>query len=96
MCDTKKKTYPASLGVSSLIGTRPDQQDSLYGEVLEDSTVAILCDGMGGLESGALASQSAIQIFAEDYEKRDITMKIPLFLRFLERRFRLSRQRHTP
>ncbi|MBO4997994.1 MAG: serine/threonine-protein phosphatase [Lachnospira sp.] len=81
MCETKRKSYPASLGVSSLIGTRPDQQDSVYGEVLPDSTVAILCDGMGGLQSGALASQSAIQTFAEDYEKRDTTMKVPFFLR---------------
>lgn len=81
MCETRKYSYPVSLGVSSLIGTRPEQEDSVYGEVLTDSAVAILCDGMGGLQRGALASQSAIQTFAEDYEKRDVTMKIPFFLR---------------
>lgn len=81
MCKMVTKPYQVSLGVSSLIGTRPDQQDSVYGEILEHSLVAILCDGMGGLQEGALASQTAIQTFAEDYEKRDITMKIPLFLR---------------
>ncbi|MDD5949731.1 MAG: serine/threonine-protein phosphatase [Lachnospiraceae bacterium] len=81
MCERVTKPYPVSLGVSSLIGTRPDQQDSVYGEILEHSLVAILCDGMGGLQEGALASQTAIQTFAEDYEKRDRTMKVPIFLR---------------
>ncbi len=81
MCDTNKKPRRLSLGVSSLIGTRPDQQDSVYGEVHKDSAMAVLCDGMGGLNGGALASQTALQTFAEDYEKRDRTMKIPYFMR---------------
>jgi serine/threonine protein phosphatase PrpC len=81
MYNTEDSSYTVSLGVSSLIGTRPNQQDSVYAEILEDSLVAILCDGMGGLESGEIASQTAIQTFAEDYEKRDKTMDIPNFLK---------------
>ncbi len=71
-----------TLGVSSLIGTRPDQQDSVYAEILEDSVVAVLCDGMGGLERGELASRKAVEVFAEDYEQWDRSAHtVPDFLR---------------
>ncbi len=80
MYDEIKNSYQVSLGVSSLIGTRQEQQDSVYGEILEDSVVAIICDGMGGLQHGALASQVAIQTFAEDYENKDPAISIPMFL----------------
>ncbi|MCR4717313.1 MAG: protein phosphatase 2C domain-containing protein [Lachnospiraceae bacterium] len=71
-----------TLGVSSLIGTRPEQQDSVYAEILEDSVVACLCDGMGGLDKGELASQTAIFTFAEDYDKWDrSSLSVPDFFR---------------
>lgn len=80
MCDVGGGC-PCTLGMSTLIGTRPDQQDSIYGQITGDSLVAVICDGMGGLEAGALASQSAVRTFAEDYEKRDRSMSIPKFLK---------------
>lgn len=76
-----EKRYELSLGVSTLIGTRPDQQDSVYAENLGRFVMAVLCDGMGGLQGGALASQKAMQTFVEDYEKRDKEKEIPLFLK---------------
>lgn len=81
MYDKNEGLLQATLGVSSLIGTRPDQQDSVYGEVFSDSLVAVICDGMGGLKGGSTASQTAIQVFAEDYEKRDTSVPIPKFLK---------------
>ena len=81
MCDKNNNQLQATLGVSSLIGTRPDQQDSVYGENYGDSLVAIICDGMGGLKGGSAASGTAVQVFAEDYEKRDTTVPIPKFLK---------------
>ncbi len=71
-----------TLGVSSLIGTRPEQQDSVYAEILEDSVVACLCDGMGGLAKGDIASQTAMCTFVEDYDKWDkASLSVPDFLR---------------
>lgn len=49
------------VGMAARIGTREHQQDSLAARWLNDSLlVAMLCDGMGGLEGGEKASQTAI------------------------------------
>ena len=78
----ENNTPNVTLGVSSLIGTRPNQQDSVYAEILEDSVVAVLCDGMGGLERGDLASRKAVEVFAEDYEQWDGSdQSVPDFMR---------------
>lgn len=56
------------MGASSIIGTRKSQQDSLYLKNEQGGRIAIVCDGMGGMEGGELASQAAVRILAEDFD----------------------------
>lgn len=56
-----------TLGVSSIMGTRKNQQDSVYTLNAHDMTMAVVCDGMGGMEGGELASQMAIRILSQDF-----------------------------
>ena len=67
----RRKVYALDCGMASLIGTRPSQQDWLYSIVRGSKAMAIVCDGMGGLQGGALASQSAVECFVKDYHKCD-------------------------
>lgn len=56
--------------ISSVIGARESQQDSCYVDVEEDgNAIGIICDGMGGLAGGEIASQNAVRMFIEDYEQ---------------------------
>ncbi len=55
------------MGISSIIGTRKNQQDTVFGNTDELGTIAVVCDGMGGLEGGEIASCLAAQTLAEDY-----------------------------
>ena len=43
------------------LGTREDQQDSFCWEYTENGFIAVLCDGMGGMELGAEASETAVE-----------------------------------
>ncbi|MBQ6231702.1 MAG: serine/threonine-protein phosphatase [Eubacterium sp.] len=54
-------------GVSSIIGTREYQQDTVFSNVENGIAVGVVCDGMGGLEGGEIASQKAAITFAEDF-----------------------------
>ena len=54
-------------GVSSIIGTREYQQDTIFANSENGITVGIVCDGMGGLEGGEEASQKATMTFASDF-----------------------------
>lgn len=62
------------------IGTRERQEDAWILINAEDVTrirneglLAVVADGMGGLEHGALASQMGIQIISEDFRDMDRT-----------------------
>lgn len=44
-------------------GGRESQQDALAAVLREDCAGAVLCDGMGGLEGGALASRETVEVF---------------------------------
>ncbi len=48
------------------IGTRAYQQDAFFvgPPMQQEENVAVLCDGMGGMDSGELASNAVIQYFA--------------------------------
>lgn len=70
--------HRVTMGASSIIGTRKNQQDSLYLNSISKGSIAIVCDGMGGMEGGELASQTAVQILAEDFEM-EIIEDIPDF-----------------
>lgn len=66
--DEVDAVHRVTMGASSIIGTRKNQQDSLYLNCIPKGSIAIVCDGMGGMEGGELASQTAVQILAEDFE----------------------------
>ena len=53
--------------ISSVIGARENQQDSCYMDIEPDgNSIGIVCDGMGGLKGGEIASQQAVCMFVED------------------------------
>ena len=76
----QRKVYDIDCGMASLIGTRPTQQDCLDANVIGAKGMAIVCDGMGGLKGGALASHSAVECFVRDYQEYDGELSPSLFL----------------
>lgn len=64
----------------SIQGKRKSQQDYSYWNTEDKESIAILCDGMGGLNGGERASQYAVNRFRIDYKNRYITEPIPAFL----------------
>lgn len=73
----------------SVIGDRPHQEDAVYISNADDSSggsvnriLAVVCDGMGGMTNGGLASATAIQMIKDAFEqvKREKTVNIPNFL----------------
>ena len=66
---------------SSHIGTRENQQDYIdVGTGNNGVVFGIVCDGMGGLEGGEIASRTAGQAFASSLIKMDPNCDIPAFL----------------
>lgn len=62
------------------IGKRNKQQDSLFYSKTEDFTYAVLCDGMGGMDAGELASQTAVKVMKTLVETTEsLTDDIPNF-----------------
>lgn len=55
-----------SLSALSIQGRREQQQDYYTSAQLRDRTIAIVCDGMGGLEGGNIASKVAADRLLED------------------------------
>jgi len=60
-----------STAMKSIQGTREEQEDCAYKYINGQEVVAVVCDGMGGHDSGKLASNLTIQKFRELYEKKD-------------------------
>ena len=54
---------------SSYMGTREYQQDSYFFFESPKGALAVVCDGMGGMEHGEKASQIAVKTLAEDFDK---------------------------
>lgn len=70
-----------NMGISSILGTRKNQQDTVFGNVEGNKVLAIVCDGMGGMNGGEYASQTATTLLAEDYFKeKPAGRDIPRFL----------------
>lgn len=57
------------IGISSIVGTREEQQDACYADKIPliNCTFAVLCDGMGGLSGGALASRTAVDFVSGQF-----------------------------
>ncbi len=81
---TEMPYYAVETGISTHIGTRNYQQDS--GFVSESLTevggevLGIVCDGMGGMSSGELASADVVKFFIESLTGADKNTDIPSLL----------------
>ncbi len=58
-----------SVAQSQLVGTRKKQEDSLATIKRDDKLLAVIADGMGGLDSGEKASNLAVETFLEEFTR---------------------------
>ena len=80
----QEQYQPKELQVSaaSLIGSRRNQQDSLcYTSLPDKGFLAVVCDGMGGLGGGELASYTACAGMVDAFEKRGDAQPADFFVR---------------
>lgn len=74
-----------NVAVRTDIGTRDEQQDAVETYAEHGALAAVVCDGMGGMNGGSLASQSASKEMIELIKNRDASENIPdLFLRSID------------
>ncbi len=70
------------IGSSSVLGTRSNQQDFGYFYQGREEALAVVCDGMGGLEAGEKASRTAVELMIRDFKgKRPGREEASAFLR---------------
>lgn len=62
-----KNSYMELLACSYL-GDRNDQQDAVFSSLVQDKAVAIVADGMGGLNDGKCASNTAVRKLKELFD----------------------------
>ena len=58
-----------TLSAMTVLGDRPDQQDSFGFHMYQQEGLAVICDGMGGLQNGRLASETAVGTLLDRYAK---------------------------
>lgn len=61
------------------LGARISQQDAIYYKQKENEVFGIVCDGMGGLDQGEIASNLVVNTLAHAYEKKESTQNISDF-----------------
>lgn len=67
------------MAMKSIIGTRDEQQDRAFQMANSCGAVAVVCDGMGGLENGRAASIATVEKFKELFGKKDPNESFPEF-----------------
>ena len=78
--DQQEENPLFEIGVRSIIGGRSYQQDFGYIYTSSQEAVAVVCDGMGGMEGGERASRKAVEVFAKDLLLKKPAVNIPGFL----------------
>lgn len=68
------------LAAESVQGTREYQQDAYFTMETNVGSLAIICDGMGGMEHGEIASRKAVEKMAGDFENWTGDEEVPIFL----------------
>ena len=68
------------IGTSSIIGTRRSQEDTIFGYGSGKEAIALVCDGMGGLSGGEIASKAAAEGLVNAWFGRKEIEDIPEFL----------------
>jgi len=76
-----KEQNVIEMGTSSIIGMRNSQQDSVFGYKSGSQAIAIVCDGMGGLSGGEIASRVAVESLADAWFRQEDFSDIPGFFR---------------
>lgn len=62
-----------SYSAISLQGTRNRQEDSLLCDRKDDRLLAVVCDGIGGMDNGHIASRTAAELLLADLGKVSVT-----------------------
>ena len=78
----KNKYY--EIAIVSDIGERKENEDAYGIDVSEENAAVVVCDGMGGFESGKLASGIAVNELIRLYRQRINQKKIEIARKYIE------------